>query len=66
MEKAMIRKLTTAVIKFPYLMEAPPTVNTILEKSTLLVTMDTAGMIISLTRELIMDWKAPPDHNTDC
>ena len=53
--KAIIRKLTIAVIKFPYLMEAPPTVNTILEKSTLLVIMDTAGIIISLTRELMMD-----------
>ena len=55
MEKAIIRKLTIAVIKFPYLMEAPPTVNTILEKSTRLVIMDTAGIIISLTRELMMD-----------
>ena len=59
-EKEIIKKLTIAVMKFPYLIETSPTVNIILEKSIFPVIMEIQGIIISSTREETIFWNAAP------
>ena len=59
-EKDIIKKFTIVVMKFPYFIEALPTVSTISEKSIFPIRIEIHGIIISSTSDVTIFWKAAP------
>ena len=59
-EKDIIKKFTIVVMKFPYFIEALPTVSTISEQSIFPIRIEIHGIIISSTSDVTIFWKAAP------